>query len=160
MALVLATEFAIASIVWPRLGIAMWLSVTRFAPAWLILNIDVGWTPAGLMALVLIPAIVVRSPRLGWRLGDIVNTVLLLLALIAHWKGGAPKAVTFELITRGLLAYFVARHLAPRAGLSWTLHVFTVILLLSATWSIAEYAFNWRVCQGRLRIDPVAPVEN
>lgn len=148
VALAFAAEFAVASIIWPRVGIVIWLAVTCFVPAWLIVSIDVGWTPAGLMALVLIPAIIVRSPRLGWRLGDVVVAVMIVLVLLAHWEGGTPKAVTYAIVTRGLLAYFVSRHLAPRAGIEWTLNVFAVILLTCATWSIVEYVFNWHAFVG------------
>ncbi len=143
IAIVLASYAAIAAIRWPRFGIVFWLAITCFVPSWLIVRIGVEWTPAGLCALVVLPVIFVRNPRRGWRTGDLVATAIVLLCLIAFWQGNTPKQLASQVIVRGLLGYLVSRHLAPRAGMRWTLNVFAGMLLICATWSIVEYLAGW-----------------
>jgi hypothetical protein len=139
----LAVYIAIAMIRWPRFGIVFWLAVTCFVPSWLIVRLGVQWTPAGLCAVPAILAILVSRRGYGWRMGDLVVTGLILLCLVAFWQGNTPKALATQVIVRGLLAYLVARHLAPKAGVRWTRNAFVVILLICAVWSIAEYTLDW-----------------
>jgi hypothetical protein len=140
---VLAFYAAAAFVRWPRFGMACWICVTCFLPAWLIVRIGVSWPPAGIFAALLLPTMILRSPRIGWRRGDLVVLAIVLLCFVAFWQGGTPQSLMNQLVVRGVLAYIVARHLAPLAGLQWTINTFVGVLLVCAVWSAVEYAFEW-----------------
>jgi len=129
----------------PRLAVGAWLAVTCLVPSWLIVRIGVQWTPAGVMAALILPSILLNPPRSGWHRVDVVATGIVVICLLAFWQGGTPRALATQVIVRGLLAYLVARHLAPRAGMRWTQTAFAAVLLVCSAWSVAEYLLNLHV---------------
>jgi hypothetical protein len=129
----------------PRLGLVVWLAVTCFVPSWLLVRVELLWTPAGLCALLVLPVIFVRGPRAGLRAGDVVAVGIVLLCLYAYLQGKSPRELSDAIIVRGLLAYVVSRCLAARAGLGWAASALAMILLICAAWSIVEYALNLHI---------------
>jgi hypothetical protein len=70
---------------------------------------------------------------------------IVVLGLYAYLQGKSPRELSDALIVRGLLAYSVARCLAPRAGLRWTASAVAIVLLICAAWSVVEYALNLHI---------------
>lgn len=148
----------------PRILLALFLLAIVALPVWAeVPAMGVAFTPAAIVALLLIPATLSKSGGLNLGRVDVLLAIFLGLALMAVLFAGSPQYAFSIVLSQWVTAYLVGRYLAPAAGLERAGSALAVAGVIAATWGIAEYVsgvhlfenfagtapFSWQEIQGR-----------
>src|SRR5262249_29247866 len=128
----------------PRLGMLLWLLTIAFIPVWM--GITVKWfyfTPATLVAVLVLLSVPHRIGSLRLGLGDLVILGFMASCVMPYFTGGSTRTTIFVVITGCLVPFLLGRLLPLAVGLEWLYGAIAVVFSLVALGLLVEFFSGW-----------------
>lgn len=134
----------------PKQALYVWLGVLCLTPVWI--TVQVGpfqLQPGTLAALLVLPSCLGRPPDAGgWRRGDSWMALIVALTAAVVFLSNPPTYVLSALLLQGVTAYFVARRLGARVGVTVAQRAVAHLTVIVALWALVEFALGLHVFSG------------
>lgn len=126
----------------PRFGIGVWLLSVAFVPVWCGVSISYYFSPASLVGIGLVVALIALPPR-TFGLGDLLMSFFFVACLAPMIAGGSTVAAVFAVLSQWVVGYTIGRLAPGWVSVRWIYSFVAVVFTVAAAGAIVEFTLNW-----------------